>query len=359
MTVLRADDASIAEAARRLAAGQLVVFPTETVYGLGADASNESAVAAIYALKGRPPDHPLIVHVADLAHARHWATLEGDALALARAFWPGPLTLILPLRAGAPAWSCGGQSTIGLRCPDHPVAQALLQSFARLGGQGVAAPSANRFGRVSPTTAWHVVDDLGDDAPLVLDGGPCRVGLESTIVDLSRGVPAVLRPGGVPLQAIEQVLGHEVSTAAPAHARRDGDARPRPGGDARARASGDAPARPAGDAPRASGTLAAHYAPLTPTELVAAHALASRIDAHAAAGRSVAVLSRTRPAHPRVVAWQPADADVAAYARALYDRLRTLDKARADRLLVEAPPEGASWDAVRDRLQRAANAHAD
>ncbi len=177
---------NIDRAARLLIEGELVAFATETVYGLGADAAQGEAVAKVYALKGRPPDHPLIVHVSDLEQARTWAQFDERALRLAGAFWPGPLTMILPRRADAPAWACGGQSSIGLRCPSHPVAQALLARFVALGGSGVAAPSANRFGKVSPTTAQHVLDDLGANAPLILDGGACEVGVESSIVDLAR-----------------------------------------------------------------------------------------------------------------------------------------------------------------------------
>ncbi|HEY5632679.1 MAG TPA: L-threonylcarbamoyladenylate synthase, partial [Burkholderiaceae bacterium] len=178
--------AGIADAAKRLAAGGLVAFPTETVYGLGADATSAQAVAEVYRTKGRPAGHPLIVHVLDEAQARWWAELGRDAKRLIDAFWPGPLTLIVPRRPGAPAFACGDEPTIGLRSPAHPVARALLEAFTALGGHGIAAPSANRFGRVSPTEAAHVRADLGEARLLILDGGPCEVGLESTIVDLSR-----------------------------------------------------------------------------------------------------------------------------------------------------------------------------
>lgn len=317
-----ADAAAIEAAAAELAAGRLVAFPTETVYGLGADAASAEAVGAIYRLKGRPPDHPLIVHVTGADQARRWAQWSDAAQRLADAFWPGPLTLILERLPDAPAWACGGQPSIGLRSPSHPVARALLQAFERLGGMGVAAPSANRFGRVSPTRAAHVIDDLGAGAPLVLDGGACEVGLESTIVDLSRGRPVLLRPGGLPAARIEAVLGQAL-------------------------ASHDAAA------PRASGTLAAHYAPHTPLELLDAEALRQRVRALAARGLKTVAWSRQRPDCGEA-GWEPAAADPENLARALYDTLRRLDRAGFDRILIERPPETGEWGAVADRLKRAA-----
>ncbi|HWS76143.1 MAG TPA: L-threonylcarbamoyladenylate synthase [Quisquiliibacterium sp.] len=327
MSVRRADEAAIEEAARRLARGEVVAFPTETVYGLGADAACEPAVLAVYRIKGRPADHPLIVHVADRAQAQWWGELGEEGLRLIEAFWPGPLTLIVRRREGAPGFACGGEPTVGLRCPSHPVAMSLLRAFARLGGQGVAAPSANRFGRVSPTRAEHVAADLSGHAQgalaLVLDGGPCEVGLESTIVDLSRGEPVLMRPGGLPAQRIEAVLGRSL--------------RPR-----------DA------HAPRASGTLAAHYAPRTPVELVDAGQLGPRVEGLAREGRRVAAWCRERPGAPGLAHWEPAERDAAGFARDLYDGLRRLDAMGLDRILVEAVPAGVEWDAVRDRLARAA-----
>ncbi len=314
-------DAAIDRAARTLLSGGLVAFPTETVYGLGADASERDAVARIYALKGRPVGHPLIVHVPDAAGARRWARLDARAERLAAVFWPGPLTLILPRLDDAPGWACGGQDSVGLRCPSHPVAHALLARFVALGGAGVAAPSANRFGRVSPTRAAHVVDDLGADAPTVLDGGASEVGVESTIVDLTRDRPVLLRPGRIGRDALEAALGEPVL---------DRDA----------------------DAPRASGTLAAHYQPDTPVELVAPGALDARIDALTC--ERVAAWSVRRPAG-EVAAWVEAPSDAAGREAALYDTLRRLDALRVDRILVEAPPAGGEWDAVRDRLARAAH----
>jgi L-threonylcarbamoyladenylate synthase len=311
---------AIDRAARRLVAGELVAFPTETVYGLGADAAQRDAVAAIFALKGRPADHPAIVHVPDLEQGRRWARFDTRATRLAERFWPGPLTLVLPRADDAPAWACGGESSVGLRCPSHPVAQALLRRFVALGGSGVAAPSANRFGKVSPTAASHVASDLGADAPMILDGGPSEVGVESTILDLSRGRPVLLRPGRIDRAAIEAVLGEAVS---------DRDAR----------------------APRASGTLASHYCPDTPVELVAGAAIERHLGS--AAPARIALWSRHPPAAP-VACWAQAPADATAYEAQLYDTLRRLDRLALDLILIETPPGGPAWAAVHDRLGRAA-----
>jgi L-threonylcarbamoyladenylate synthase len=318
------NETSIDRAARTLLAGGLVAFPTETVYGLGADASQREAVERIYTTKRRPPGHPLIVHVPDLAAGRRWAAFEARAERLAAAFWPGPLSLVLPRRPEAPAWACGGQPSIGLRCPSHPVAQALLARFVALGGAGVAAPSANRFARVSPTCAAHVLDDLGADAPTVLDGGAAEVGVESTLVDLTRAWPVLLRPGRIGRDALERVLGVPV---------RDRDA----------------------DAPRASGTLAAHYQPLTRVEVHPAEALGARVAALGAA--RLAVWSTARPA-AGVAHWEPMPVTPQACEAALYDTLRRLDALGLDRLLVEAPPLAPAWEALRDRLGRAAHREA-
>jgi len=231
--------AEIAHAAERLEAGGLVAFPTETVYGLGGDAESPDAVARIYAAKGRPATHPVIVHLSPAADPAYWVSeLGADARQLIEAFWPGPLTLILKRAAHIPDAVSGGQDSVGLRCPSHPVAQALLSAFK--GGQGgIAAPSANRFGHVSPTTAQHVREEFGSSVE-VLDGGPCEVGIESTIIDLSRGFAALLRPGHITPRQIADVLG--VAPRLP------------DGSDA--------------TAPRASGTLKAHYAPRTPLALL-------------------------------------------------------------------------------------------
>ncbi len=315
-----ASEAAIDEAARLLHAGELVAFPTETVYGLGADASNPAALRRLFEAKGRPADHPVIVHVADLAAARRWAaTMSAGALALAEAFWPGPLTLIVPRAAQVSDAVTGGQASVGLRVPSHPVARALLAGF----GGGIAAPSANRFGHVSPTTARHVADDLGDAVALILDGGPCDVGIESTIVAFDGDTPLLLRPGGVGADAIAGVLGRM-------------------------------PARGGASAPRASGTLASHYAPRTPSTLVSKDALRAELLQLADRDERVAVLARD-VAIPEGFdgLWIHAPRDPVTYARALYANLRALDAAGADAILIEEVPADRSWTAVRDRLSRA------
>jgi L-threonylcarbamoyladenylate synthase len=320
--------AEIDEAARLLEAGQLVAFPTETVYGLGADAENPEALARIYAAKGRPSNHPVIVHVVDGADIGYWVDdVPEAAQKLIDAFWPGPLTLILKRAAHIPAAVAGGQDSVGLRCPSHPVAQALLSRFKR-GRGGIAAPSANKFGQVSPTTAQHVRDEFGD-AVYVLEGDGVEVGIESTIVDLSRldaGIgPVLLRPGAITPAMMEKVLGV-------------------------------APLPPDAAAPRASGTLKAHYAPRTPLYLMPADAL----DRHLSdlpQGARVAWLARA-PSNDARCVWVEAPADPRAYARELYRLLRRLDKEGYARLYVEPVPEGHDWAGVGDRLQRAAAAFA-
>ena len=311
---------STADGARRLGAGEVIAFPTETVYGLGADAANPGAVAKIFALKGRPADHPLIVHFAEPAAIGDWALdIPQSARTLAARFWPGPLTMILKKSPRVPAGVTGGQDTVGLRCPSHPVAQELLLEFARVGSGAVAAPSANKFGHVSPTTAAHVREEFGPSL-FVIDGGACEVGLESTIVDLSRGAPVLLRPGGISRAAIAQALGE---------APRDRDAQ----------------------APRASGTLAAHYAPRTALALVDAEALLAELELPA----NVAVLAlQEPPLNARVVSWITAAPDPGAYGHDLYANLRKLDASGAKRILVESPPDIPGWEAVNDRLIRAA-----
>ncbi|HEY0733796.1 MAG TPA: L-threonylcarbamoyladenylate synthase [Herpetosiphonaceae bacterium] len=301
--------------------GQLVAFPTETVYGLGADAANETAVRRIFAAKGRPADHPLIVHLPDVAALNDWArNIPPAAWQLAERFWPGPLTMILPKAAHVPDVVTGGQQSIGLRIPDHPVARALLHAF----NGGIAAPSANRFGRISPTLAEHVQSELGDAVALIVDGGPCRVGVESSIVDLTGEQPALLRPGHISASQLADVLGVAV-------------------------------AQPQRSTTRAPGTLASHYAPLTRTSIVERDALLQAIDELLHQGLRVAVLARQPAAieDPRVF-WQPAAHDPEAYAHDLYAYLRQLDALQYDRILVEAVPEDESWLAVRDRLRRAA-----
>lgn len=325
------DPAAMREAVRTLQGGGLVAFPTETVYGLGADAASDSAVAGIFAAKGRPADHPLIVHVPDLPAASHFAgEIPEFARRLAQAFWPGPLTLILPRRAGVADAAAGGQGSIGVRCPAHPVAHALLEACARATPPvlGLAGPSANKFGRVSPTTAAHVQSEFGDGL-LVLDGGPCEVGIESTIVDCTRGQPVLLRPGVLTVQQIEAAGGgrlalpHEVAQAAP----------------------------------RASGTLDAHYAPHARVRLMDAPALQAALDVLGADAAGIAIWSRAILQTPsRHVLRRRMPDDSREAARLLFATLREFDEQGVRLIWVEAPPADAAWDGVRDRLQRAAAA---
>lgn len=324
------DEAVIKAAAALLEQGKLVAFPTETVYGLGADAENPVAVAAIFAAKGRPSDHPVIVHVAAGAELSHWAVaIPAEAEKLTAAFWPGPLTLILKRAPAIPDAVSGGQDSIGLRCPSHPVALSLLQSFKN-GQGGIAAPSANRFGHVSPTTAQHVIDEFGEGAtsPLacVLDGGQSEVGIESTIVDLSRMAthgPVLLRPGQISAAQIAAVIGRM-------------------------------PAAPDAAAPRASGTLASHYAPQTPVALVAGSQLADVIHQLARKHTPFCLLHFSAVAGTTAGLSQQLPADPDAYAHALYAALRSFDESGSEVILVETPPQDARWDGVNDRLRRAA-----
>ena len=323
------DPQAIEAAAAALAAGDLVGLPTETVYGLAADAEQDAAVRAIFAAKGRPADHPLIVHVADAAGARRYAAeVPGFARALMDAFWPGPLTLILPRQPERAAVAAGGQASVGLRCPSHPVAQALLQACAARGVHGLAAPSANRFGRVSPTTAAHVSEEFGD-ALRVLDGGPCAVGVESTIVDCTRGVPVLLRPGRIGRAAIEAACGQAL---------RDRDAL-------------------AQAAPRASGTLAAHYAPRARVRLMDASALQTGLDLLGSSAARLAVWSREplRSTASAVLLRRMPD-DAQAVEQQLFGVLREFDARGVQLIWVQTPPSDPAWDAVRDRLGRAAAA---
>ena len=323
---------SIAEAARVISAGGLLGLPTETVYGLAADASSAEAVAKIFTAKGRPSNHPLIVHVADAAGVDHFAVdVPTFARQLMQAFWPGPLTLILPRRPGVGAETAGGQDSIGVRCPSHPVAQALLQALAAqpVPVWGLAAPSANQFGRVSPTTAQHVLAEFGGDVP-VLDGGPCTVGIESTIVDCSRGAPVLLRPGAITRVQVEAVCGQPLQSAQEI-------------------------ADTAGAAPRASGTLESHYAPSATVRLMDARALQTALDVLGADAAHIAVYARTplRIASERlVVRRMPADAD--ATAQQLFAALRGFDAQGVKLIWIETPPDAPDWEGVRDRLQRAA-----
>ena len=315
--------AAIAQAAQHVQAGQLVAFPTETVYGLGADASSDAAVAQIFAAKGRPADHPLIVHVASAAQLADYASsVPPFAHALITAFWPGPLTVILPRRPGVAAAAAGGQDSVGLRCPAHPVALAFLAACQT----GVAGPSANRFGRVSPTTAAHVVAECGDGL-MVLDGGPCAVGIESSIVDCTRAQPVLLRPGVLTRAELEAACGQPVLS----------------------------PEELPLAAPRASGTLASHYAPNAKVRLMDAKAIQTALDLLGADAAHIAVYacSIVRIQSERVLYRRMPD-DALATAQQLFAVLRDFDAQGVKLIWVENPPQAPEWDGVRDRLGRAA-----
>ena len=320
-------DKDIEHAVEVLRAGGLVAFPTETVYGLGADASNAGAVGKIFAAKGRPSTHPVIVHLADAAQLAAWAgEIPEAARKLAQKFWPGPLTVILKRARGVSDAVTGGQDTVGLRVPSHLVARRLLAGF----GGGIAAPSANRHGRVSATTAEHVRREFGDAVPCVLDGGAAEVGIESTIVDLSGAAPALLRPGWITAGEIAAALGAPLAQAG-------------------------------ADAPRAPGTLAAHYAPRTPLTLVEdADLLIELARTLTKQGKKVAALalSTARPVMDGVT-WIAARPEAARYAHDLYSHLRSLDETGCDAILVERPPQTPAWAAINDRLTRAAAGAAD
>ncbi|HWT16184.1 MAG TPA: L-threonylcarbamoyladenylate synthase [Patescibacteria group bacterium] len=317
-------DAELADACAALRRGEVIGLPTETVYGLAGDARNVEAVRRIFSIKGRPADHPLIVHLADASELGSWTREVPDlALKLAAAFWPGPLTMILKRAGHVSDLVTGGQDTIGVRVPNHPVALALLRMF----GSGLAAPSANRFGHVSPTTAAHVRDEFGDAVPIVLDGGPCKVGIESTIVDLSGTTVRILRPGQIGADRIAEVLGEPVAV-------------------------GTQPA-----SPRVSGSLASHYAPDTPAERVPTDQLDTLIRQALGSGESVRVLAlRHLPdgVHGLVMPNDPEQ-----YARHLYAALRSLDAEGAERLMIETPPDDPRWLAIHDRIARATVAPCD
>ena len=309
----------IREAVAILRRGGLVAFPTETVYGLGADASNPAAVARIYEVKGRPAGHPVIVHIGDVGQLARWAReIPEAATKLAARFWPGPLTLVLRRAPGVGSHPTGGQDTIGLRIPGHPVALQLLREFSG----GIAAPSANRFGRISPTTAEHVRSDLGSEVDLVLDGGACEIGIESTIVDLSRGRPVLLRPGRIDARDIAATLGVALEE-------RDSEA------------------------PRAPGTLATHYAPRQPLRLIESGRWERSVRG---TSRGRAVLSfRSPPEGDMSTMWIEASREPQRYGHDLYANLRALDLSGCDRILVEKPPDSLEWAAIRDRLGRASS----
>ena len=318
--IVPVDAEAIRRAAAALRAGELVAFPTETVYGLGADAASPVAVRRIFDAKDRPADHPVIVHVKDLAAARQWTrSMPRAAQLLAKKLWPGPLTLILPRASHVQDVVTGGQDTVGLRVPSHRVAQALLAEF----DGGIAAPSANRFGHVSPTRASHVDDDLGERVAMILDGGEADVGIESTIVAFRDDTPMLLRPGAISVSALTQILGAPPEGASE-------------------------------DAPRASGTLASHYAPRTPASLVSREGLRAELVQLLDRDEEVAVLARGAPAPDGFDGlWIAAPEALAPYAHDLYANLRRLDTANADAILIEDVPDTPEWLAVRDRLTRA------
>ena len=321
------DAASIAQAVQTLVAGGLLGLPTETVYGLAADATNEQAIAGIFAAKGRPADHPLIVHVAGAEQVPVFASeVPAFAQRLMDAFWPGPLTLILPRREGVATASAGGQNSIGLRCPSHPVAQALLRACSASGLAGLSAPSANKFGRVSPTTAAHVQSEFGD-ALLILDGGACEVGIESTIVDCTRGVPVLLRPGRITRDQIEAACGVSLQD----------------------------PQTLTQAAPQASGTLESHYAPRAKVRVMPGDELHQRLQTLGVHANNLGVWSRAAPADLSAgVLWRAQAPQAEQAAHDLFAVLRALDARGVMQIWVEQPPETPEWEGVADRLRRAA-----
>lgn len=323
--------ASVQAAAAALQRGELLGLPTETVYGLAADSDNDAAVAQIFTAKGRPANHPLIVHVADSdAITRYAKEVPVFAQQLIDAFWPGPLTLILPRLPDAAKASTGGQDSVGLRCPAHPVAHALLKACQQLNPPvwGISAPSANKFGRVSPTTAQHVAAEFGDEL-LVLDGGACEVGIESTIVDCTRGVPVLLRPGAITRDDIERACGQRPLSKEELQA----------------------------NTPRASGTLLAHYAPNAKVRLMDAKQLQAALDMLGTDGKNIAVYHRSPLSNASLgVHLRPMPQQALGAAHELFGALRDFDAIGAQLIWIETPPDTADWEGVRDRLQRAAAA---
>jgi L-threonylcarbamoyladenylate synthase len=319
--VVRATQVEIETAVQALRDGELVAFPTETVYGLGANAANPAAVAKIFAAKGRPPEHPVIVHLDSPRYLHRWVReVPAAAMRLAEAFWPGPLTMVMPRAATVHDVITGGQDTIAIRVPSHPMAQQLLTAF----GGGIAAPSANRYGHLSPTRAEHVREELGESVRVLLDGGECQIGIESTIVSFEGKDVRLLRPGSITAAQVRNLLGELLIG-------------------------------PDGTSPRVPGSSPMHYAPNTPMTIVPSGEIDAQADIASAGGRRVAVLAQRLPlrAH-KTVTWINAGRRAEVYARELYNNLRTLDRAGCQRILVQSVPDGEAWVAVRDRLLRAA-----
>lgn len=314
------DAAVYRHAASLLKGGELVAFPTETVYGLGADATNLMAVAKIFAAKQRPANHPVIIHLGDLNQLNNWASeIPETAIKLAEKFWPGPLTLILHAADHVPPIITGGQKTIGIRMPDHPVARKLLTTF----GGAIAAPSANRFGRISPTSAEHVIEELDDVVDLVLDGGVCPFGLESTIIDLTSIKPRILRPGPITAEQISEALDETVVLENK-------------------------------NAPRVSGSMVSHYAPQTPMQIISSVEIEKKLPQLQKDYTNIVVMSRQpHPTYFPHVTYQAMPSDPNSYGQQLYAQLRNLDHLSFDLIIVEEVPDTHEWLAIRDRLMKA------
>lgn len=323
MVTARVLQQQILHAVEALRAGELVAFPTETVYGLGANANNPEAVRKIFQVKGRPSTHPVIVHIDHPRYLQRWVReMPPEGKKLADAFWPGPLTIVAKRAPAVNDVITGGQDTVAIRVPNHPIAQQLLNAF----GGGIAAPSANRYGRVSPTRAEHVREEFEDEVEIILDGGDCKVGLESTIVSCVGDVPYVLRPGSISLSQLRAVCP-------------------------------SIQVGPNPSAPRVPGTTARHYSPATPVNVVPSRRLEQVMNEFTSKGEKVAVLAQRPPATANpYMTWVNAGIRPDHYSRQLYANLRTLDKAGAKIILVEEVPEGEKWDAARDRLRCAASA---
>ena len=321
----------IAQAVMLLKAGKLVAFPTETVYGLGADANNIEAVKKIFAAKGRPADHPLIVHISSIEQVQLWACdIPAIAWELAQQFWPGPLTLILKRAKRVADLVTGGQDTVGLRIPNHPIAQALLQQF----GGGIAAPSANKFGHISPTQAKHVQQELGEAVDLILDGGACDVGIESTIIDVSSEIPRILRPGFILPSQLNKIMNNRAVANAPSVERTV-------------------------KIPRVSGMLLSHYAPVTPLKILTAAELSTKIKELISAGKNFSVLAHSLSPikNHNNLYWFNMPSDPKNYAHELYAIMRAADEKKGEVILLEELPTTEQWFAIWDRLRKAAAGH--